>query len=367
MSGQTFALTQAGNSVTNTASISYSVGGSNVGSATDDSTFKVDYKVDFSVELVSSEIFSSGTLPGATINYVFKVINEGNGGSDFIPNITDPALNSALTVAGTPNADVEFESITWFWDEDKSSTIDGGETKTYVDGLTYDDTTPGDNEAYIVAIVKLYELNNTNASHYNDSDTTDGIHNVDGFVGGLDFSIQAAPNYDTGVPTIVANGAEGTAYSALDITTAQAEVFNSATVQLVFADTGSDNTETKQGAIQIATPQLVVTKTMIVVDDFVSTSDYKAIPGAKVEYTISVENTGSVNADTYTISDDLTAVTGIDTVATVAITDNGSLAAATTQSVDNFGAGSNGEVEFTFTTPLVNGTTNSVKFTAFIK
>lgn len=371
LSGQAFAAgTAAGSTVTNTVSLDYAVSGTQQASEEASVDFQVDHKVNFIVDKVGSEIVNTGTQPGSTVEYTFRVINNGNGHVDFDLTLIDEALNTSLaTVTGTPDDDVTFETVSLFWDEDKDGTDNSGtENKTFIDALTFDDSTPGDNIANVVVSVKLYALSQANAAFYNDLDTSDGIHTVAGLFSGLTLEAKAAANETAGVPDATADGSLGTVYIADDSGTA-----DSAGVDLVFADLAdgtADNFDSYTGAIQISTSQLSVVKTMKVLNDFITPdlANAKAIPGAQIEYTITVENIGNspTSVDTsgvsYTIADDLTSISAIDIAEDIVITTNGG---ATTQTVDN-GAG-NGDIQLEFNTPLAAGATNTIKFTAFIK
>ena len=373
LSGQAMAAgTVAGADVTNTVSLSYAVSGTQQASESFSVDFKVDHKINFAVESVSAEIIETGTRPGSTVKYTFRVINNGNGFVDFDLDFLDETLNTSLSsVTGTPNDNVQFESVTYFWDENKDGVDNAGaETSQFVDALDFDDSGTA-NIAHIVVSIDLYELSDTNAGQYNDLDVTDGIHNVSGLVGGLTFTAQAAANENTGVPTSVANGTLGTVYASDDRLTN-----DTAGVDRVFADSTADNSESVTGGIKISTSQLSVTKTMSVVDDFITadTTKAKAIPGAQIEYTITVENVGTeassvdgVTGVSYTITDDITGIAAIDETKAIAITETGTNSTADLSTEDADGDLTDGDIKFEFNTPLATGATNTVKFTAFIK
>lgn len=77
----------------------------------------------------------------------------------------------------------------------------------------------------------------------------------------------------------------------------------------VTANEGAEGTisHTGQSTLIVGTPGITVSKTSLVLADPVNTSNPKAIPGAIVEYTVNVTNTGFgyVDADTLVISDPL--------------------------------------------------------------
>jgi len=74
-------------------------------------------------------------------------------------------------------------------------------------------------------------------------------------------------------------------------------------IDVVFADPLA--TVAAQDQYLIATAAFTVTKSSTVIDDFVSASNFKPIPGARVEYMITLANNGSAAADTISIADAL--------------------------------------------------------------
>jgi uncharacterized repeat protein (TIGR01451 family) len=80
----------------------------------------------------------------------------------------------------------------------------------------------------------------------------------------------------------------------------------------VFADDGAgsvgDGIEVAQDGYIVSSAGLIITKISEVIEDpFNGTTDPKAIPGATVEYTITVQNTGAVDAEAVRITDVLNA------------------------------------------------------------
>jgi len=75
-------------------------------------------------------------------------------------------------------------------------------------------------------------------------------------------------------------------------------------VDVVFAD-DVNATVFAQDQYEIATAAFTVTKGSAVIDDYVSTSNFKAIPNALMEYTITLANNGGAQADTVQIADAL--------------------------------------------------------------
>jgi uncharacterized repeat protein (TIGR01451 family) len=93
----------------------------------------------------------------------------------------------------------------------------------------------------------------------------------------------------------------------LDADTTETVGGDTAGIDVVFGDAGSDGTEGAQGAYEVQTASLTITKTSSVVSDpFNLGVNPKAIPGATVEYSVTIANAGPATAANITISDDLT-------------------------------------------------------------
>lgn len=76
------------------------------------------------------------------------------------------------------------------------------------------------------------------------------------------------------------------------------------TVQVVFADTGNNGLEADTGTYVVSTATLAVVKSSSVISDLINgTSFPKAIPGATMEYAITLTNTGGANAGISSITD----------------------------------------------------------------
>jgi uncharacterized repeat protein (TIGR01451 family) len=86
-------------------------------------------------------------------------------------------------------------------------------------------------------------------------------------------------------------------------------------VQIVFADPGNNALETATGTYVVSSATLAIVKTSSVVSDLVNgTSFPKAIPGATIEYSIRVTNSGGADATGVSVQDNLT-LTGLNFVA----------------------------------------------------
>jgi uncharacterized repeat protein (TIGR01451 family) len=114
------------------------------------------------------------------------------------------------------------------------------------------------------------------------------------------------------IPVTAANGEQSnvqltttarapTTLAALTDNSTTADVANA--IDVVFADPGAAVADRDQ--YLIATAAFTVTKASAVLNDFVSASNYKAIPGAQMQYTITLVNNGGAAADTISIADAL--------------------------------------------------------------
>lgn len=267
--------TPAGTTITNRARINYQVGGADqiaidsedeeTGGATN---FEVDRKVDLMVSNVpvAPDSYVEAPPNGANRVLTFTVRNDGNAPFYFhlaADNYgTDP-------FGGTENQDV---------------TVIG----TYVEASTpanstYDDgvDTPGD----ILTLDADQAINVYVVCDIPDTATAGQVAAI------LLTATAREPN--TGIA--LTNADEGTTWTRAE--------------QTLFADGAGrgDNAEeadySEAHAFRIFAANLTASKKVDVIADGVSTSDYKAIPGALVQYTITVSNTGATAASTVAIAD----------------------------------------------------------------
>jgi len=97
--------------------------------------------------------------------------------------------------------------------------------------------------------------------------------------------------------------AEARVQTSLAGLTANTGADNPTSIDVVFADPAATVTDRDQYAI--VTAAFTVIKAHTVIDDFVSTSNYKPIPGARVEYVLTLTNNGGATADSVSITDAL--------------------------------------------------------------
>ncbi len=362
LSGQALAAgTTAGTPIANSVTLSYSVGNVSQDNETANVSFDVDNKVDFSVEqkeTTTIPVVPNGPSAGLTYSIKFEVSNNGNSGQDFALSATDAGAvtvsvsdlaNSVASV--TDNVDTGVTFKVYVEEGTTTSTYDALDTETHINSLNPD--------AKVFVWVVIDDASKIDSSL------------VDGSIAAVALT---ATVHDDG----------GDAHLALGSITTSDDIvaFDKDNVQVVFADTDSNGYETDNAAFEIATAKLVVTKTVRVLSDMICNNGYKdfatdscttatyqpkAIPGARVEFTISVNNTGSIASDAYTITDDLTAVaaTGIkldDALGSpVEITDNAG--ATGTVTVSN---GSYGNISIEDIPSLAAGATEEIKITAYI-
>ncbi len=309
--------TPSGTSVANKATVNYDVGGigqtliesSPTGNSTaglgngTNTTFLVDTKLNLTV--TTTDVAAVSVVPGSTNQVLtFTVTNTGNAIQDVSLSALDAAGHEPFGLTDNFNA----SNVRIFVESGATPGYQAGEdTATYIDELAADAT----KTVYIVSDIPLAQVNNDAAAY--------------------DLVAQVAAGGGVGV-----HGA--------DITTDDSLVAdNPATVQRVFADAAGSNDALHDGkhssasAYKVVTAHLSITKTSAVIWDPVNNAvNPKAIPGARVEYTISVSNTGNASATNVAVADSIATEVGNGTLAFYA---------------NGYGAGQGIEV----TAPNING------------
>jgi uncharacterized repeat protein (TIGR01451 family) len=253
--------TSAGTIITNNVSVSYDVGGFTQNAETASDSFEVDRRVNVTVEYIGPP---TSVSPGEQDAWIaFDVTNLSN-------DTIDLDLVAALDAAN-PN----ITSFQIYRDTNGNNTFDAGdELVTYLDEVIEDATV----RVFVVADIGLGAINGVDF----DVTLTADAHAGDG-VGSLGAELVGTTGANTdGVDTVLFDGA-----GATDLPN-----------QGDFSDTG---TYTVAGAL------VTVAKTSRVVSDPVNgTTNAKAIPGATVEYCITVANaTGGAPATDVNVTDDL--------------------------------------------------------------
>ncbi len=280
-------LTPAGVSIQNRATVNYSVGGVpqtliessptgntapgvNAGANT---TFVVDNLIDLTVAELSGN--ATITAPGATNAVLaFTVTNTGNAPEGYQLSLSEEVAtvlfgNTDSFNVGLPNLQIRVDEDPSGGNATGNGTYDGTETATAVNRLV-----PG-------ATITVFVLGNVPLSALNGA-----FANV---------RLQAR----TAAPAT--NGA------TLEVQSPGAN--NPATVEIVFGDAGNDATESAADQYAVRSAALTVTKAATVVSDPFGSASPRAVPGAVVEYAITIANGGLTPATGVGVNDPLPANT----------------------------------------------------------
>lgn len=294
-------MTAAGTSITNSASVNYSVAGlpqaviesSPTGNTTPGAgagtptAFLVDNRVDLTV----TELGATATLttPGAVNALLtFDVTNTGNAPQGYALTLAEQATGTFFP-AGNDNADFNLANLVVRVD-DGDNAFDAGDIAPAINTLNPNQTV----RVFVVAPLVTLTLVNGNRTN---------------------IQLQAQ--------TAVA----GTNGGTLEAETALAN--DPTLVEVVFADGGEDGTESAVDQFFIQSAALTIQKTQTVISDGFSASNPRSIPGATVEYQIEIENTSpTIAADLVSISDPVPTNTTFLAAQAVVIT-NGVVATCT--------------------------------------
>ena len=283
--------TPSGTTVNNAASVDFVVGGLPQATITSNvATFLVDNRVDVTVATLDAANIL--VVPGMLARVLsYSVTNNGNTIQDY-----------TLTPVADAGDDFDAANVNVFVDSNANGIYEPALDNTvFIDELGIDATM----NVFIVSDIPLTALNAQLANY--------------------DLLAQTSAGATPGIP--------GGAYAADHV----ADVDDPAVVQLVFADgagnadAARDGGHSSRSTYEIATANLTVTKTHVVTNDPINgLTRPKNIPGATVDYTTNLNNTGSSNADNVAIVDPVPAntsfVVGSHTVApagTVEYSDDG--------------------------------------------
>lgn len=268
--------TASGTTITNNVSLDYKVGGVDQTQVTASDSFTVDRKVNLTVAEVGSTTtsVSPGQLAAVT---AFTVTNSSNASLDLALAATQLSGGSAAH-GGTDNFDAT--NVRVYVDTNTNGSYDAG-TDTLV---SYLDQVAADASRTVFVVVDIPLSRNT------------------GDVAGV---------------RLTATAAEATAAGSLGAVVTQTSGANTSGVDTVFADTNTDGNVARDGAhfdeddYTILAAALTASKTSrIISDPFNGSTNPKMIPGAVVEYCVSVANAaGSATATNISISDTLPSAT----------------------------------------------------------
>lgn len=302
MAPQAFA-TNSGTRITNTVTVDFEVGGVTQDQGEAETGFVVDRKIDMLVSDTGS--ITDGRPNQASRLLVYKVVNEGNDAQSF---------DIDVDVSGTLAADFALETAAGALTEGEyrvvissDNTLDGGDTIYNPTGFT---------------------LANASAA-YTDGNSADAFYVlIEMFlpIDGADteaarFSVRATAlnaSNDGALVEVTGNGLDdaGTPANAVDIVFAD----GAKTTDSDGTDVIEDGKHTDNAQVTIASAQLTVAKSVTIIsentqgtfdcttdaDPAIADSTQGAIPGACLEYTITVSNgAASESASNLSISDTL--------------------------------------------------------------
>ena len=259
--------TAAGQQIDNTVTVDYDVNGIDQTDLTDSVSFVVDRRVDFTIDLVGGALVN--VAPGQQDAFFdLRLTNDSNSPLDFSIVLDQAGVTTVRGVSDTADMDnIEYAvSADFVADTDP---VQGG--PQFIDEL------PADEDV----IIRVW----------GDAALT----LVNGNVAGIQLDATAGEPGSAGVEGAAL--VDGVANTDLG-------------VENVFADTDNDGVESQTDGFNVQSAELTVTKSYVVIDDGLglATNSGLAIPGATVEYTISV-----VNASTTTAADDVVISDVIDT------------------------------------------------------
>ncbi len=306
--------TDAGTSIVNNVSVAYNVGGTAQTAETDSDTFVVDREVNLVV--TKSDAVNSTVAPGSTQQAVTYTIS----------NQTNDTIDVLLTNENLGGDDFNTTGAVTYYLDDGDGIFNGADTLiTSVDNLAEDDTVT--------------------------------VHLVTDIPGGVVTGDLA----DVVLIGQAADSATGVAFADNS-----GDADDPTLVQNVFADGAGTGTADGAGdgyhsdtdTYEVAAADISVFKSSRVVSDPLGSANPKAIPGAVIEYCISVANgAGSATATGVTVTDTLPADVGGNGITFV----GGSiLVDATVASPGASQTCSGGSAGGSFSDPTVTGTLSDI-------
>jgi uncharacterized repeat protein (TIGR01451 family) len=262
--------TTAGQTITNTATVGYTVGGVQ---QPDVNSNAASFVVDMLVNMSVAEVGGSATVvaPGAASQISsFTVTNTSNSTLDFILSVAQQANGAATAFGGTDAGNASNVHI--YVDNGDGLFNPAQDTAIYIDQLAAD------------ASVKVFIV----------ADVPFGLAN--GAAIGFSLTAQAA------------NGSTASSQGAALVATAGAD--SPGSMDIVFGDAAGVNDSANDGKYsdddeyRISTATLLVSKMARVMSDpFNGTSNPKPVPGAVIEYCIVMQNTGAASATGLVVTD----------------------------------------------------------------
>ena len=320
--------TRAGTTITNSATVNYNVGGATQNAVTASDSFTVDRRVNVTVSAITTPVSVSPNQTNRVL--AFDVTNLSNSTADL-------ALTTALRAGTAAN----ISNIRIFLDSNGNRQLDSAEITagaiTYLDEVAEDAT---------VAVLVVSDI---------------GINSVNGDT--FDVALTAAAH---SAGTAGTQGARFTATSGANTAGIDTVLFDGAGV----SDAVRDGAFSAQGRYSVSAAVLTVAKTSRIVSDPVNlTTNPKAIPGATIEYCITVANAaGAATATNVALLDDLPADVTYSSGFGIFINGNASCASGTAGGTFAAGGGTSGRDRITGTlSDVAAGQTRSLYFQVTIK
>ncbi len=271
--------TASGTDILNRATVNYQVGAVDqtliesapgAGNSTPGVTNGTDtvFEVDNLVDLTVTEVLGTHTIvaPGSLLRVTeFTVTNDGNTTQDYALTPTDLVGGTVFGNLDTINTDL----IEVFVDDNTNGVYDDGvDVSTFIDELVADAT----ETVFIVVTIPALAVDGDAANVELTATTHDG-------------------------------GSAGAPIGALTVETAAPD--DPAAVDIVFGDTGNDGLETDQSSYLVVTATLTIVKDSAVISDPINGTGANrlSIPGAIMEYTITITNSGTSDATSVSITD----------------------------------------------------------------
>lgn len=335
-------LTPAGTPVSNTFTLDYDVGTVSQPTITNETgsadptdvelpagptVFTVDRKVDHIVTATNTPLTSA---PGTTATLTYTLLNEGNDNQAYSFSIED--LDSG---AGT--FDASAVTVSFAVDANDDGLINDGAFTTIAQTVVGDD--PSSDPVFVTGDVPKgvrvwINVEGTVAPGVTDA-STDDITIVAEVRNPTAWAVESILAADVAQPTTGDTGANVIGAAAQNV---MADSTGVAAAETTPSGDG-DGLYAATGVITVASPDLEASKTMIAIkepaiaDPFAALTDCataapvtnaKAIPGACIEYTIDIENTGaSATAEALDIRDVLPAQVTFISASLVAVTATG--------------------------------------------
>lgn len=317
--------TTANTTVDNTAVVSWNAGATAY-STTNTASFLVDRLVTFSVTNQTAAGLTVDVFPGdpggVGVNVLaFDVANASNTTVDFGLS----AVNTGATVTS---------ALPIYWDDDGNGIYDGTEPIA----ATLNDV-PADSTSRVFIVADI-----------DSAAAAAAVENID--------LLAQAQDYTSGVAF---TNDSGTAWAAL---TLQNVLYDAAGTEAT--DVANDGQHSDRGYYRVVVPTLTVTKAINAVADTraFNSTNAKAIPGATVRYTITIQNTGTGAATGVTVVDSIPAGTAYMS-GSLAL--NGTPDADDTSAPGDYNVTNSGAITMPLGAPLAPATSATVGFTVQIQ